>query len=128
MCDIFEAILEPDALPALVHCAAGKDRTGLTIALLLELVGVPREIISADYALSAECLGPEYIAESQIWVTKQGRDWTLWAHLFESPPERMLKTLDYVDQQFGGLEAYLTTHGLDRAKLTRLRDLLVEDA
>src|SRR5919199_662746 len=40
----------------LIHCTAGKDRTGLIAALLLDLTGVARETIAADYALSAECL------------------------------------------------------------------------
>src|SRR5258708_15189847 len=41
------------ALPGLIHCSAGKDGTGLVVALVLELIGVPDEIIAADYALSA---------------------------------------------------------------------------
>ena len=40
-----------------VHCRAGKDRTGLLIAFLLDLVGVPREVIAEDYALSEARLG-----------------------------------------------------------------------
>ncbi len=47
----------PGALPALVHCSAGKDRTGLIIALVLAAVGVPDDVIAADYALSADALG-----------------------------------------------------------------------
>jgi protein-tyrosine phosphatase len=44
----------PDAGPALVHCAAGKDRTGVLVALVLDAVGVQRSAVLADYALSAE--------------------------------------------------------------------------
>ena len=43
-----------DAGPALVHCAAGKDRTGVLVALVLDAIGVEREAVIADYALSAE--------------------------------------------------------------------------
>ena len=62
---IFTAIADaPADQPVVVHCKAGKDRTGLTVALLLELVGVPRERIAADYAISEVNLelqdGPEY--------------------------------------------------------------------
>jgi protein-tyrosine phosphatase len=47
----------PGALPALVHCSAGKDRTGLIVALVLAAAGVPDDVIAADYALSADALG-----------------------------------------------------------------------
>jgi protein-tyrosine phosphatase len=127
LCAIFKAVVEPAALPALIHCAAGKDRTGLAVALLLAAAGVTSDAISQDYALSAHCLGPTYLAEGRTWALNQGRDWAAWAHVFETPPERMLKTLDYVDQQFGGIEAYLADHGLERDQLERLRDLLVMD-
>ena len=43
-----------DAGPTLVHCAAGKDRTGVLLALVLDAVGVEREAVIADYALSAQ--------------------------------------------------------------------------
>ncbi|MBK8023774.1 MAG: tyrosine-protein phosphatase [Chloroflexi bacterium] len=46
------ALLEADAFPVLVHCAVGKDRTGVIIALLLDLAGVTDALIAEDYALS----------------------------------------------------------------------------
>jgi hypothetical protein len=46
------ALTRPDALPALVHCAQGKDRTALVCSLLLALSGVPDDAIAADYSLS----------------------------------------------------------------------------
>jgi protein-tyrosine phosphatase len=127
LCAGFAALLEAEALPALIHCAAGKDRTGIAIGLLLDVAGVTREAIGQDYALSAECLGPEYVAEGRTWVAQLGRDWALWAHTFETPPERMLKTLDYVDRQFGGTAAYLRRNGLDESQVERLRHLLIAE-
>jgi protein-tyrosine phosphatase len=121
-------LLEPGALPALIHCAAGKDRTGLVVALLLATLGVPREIIADDYALSGVCLGPDYVVDAQRWVADLGHDWEVWGHLFETPPERMLLTLSYIDEQFGGAEHYLADHGLAPNDQRRLRELLVEDA
>jgi protein tyrosine/serine phosphatase len=50
---IFEQLAGDDALPAPVHWTAGKDCTGIVIALVLGLVGVPYEVIGEDYALSA---------------------------------------------------------------------------
>ena len=125
---ILAAIVAPGALPAIIHCAAGKDRTGIVVALILAAAGVTREAISQDYALSTACLGPEYQAQARVWVAERGREWTRWAHLFECPPERMLKTLDHLDRQYGGVEAYLVRHGLDRSQLELLRQLLISDA
>jgi protein-tyrosine phosphatase len=48
-----------DAFPALVHCSAGKDRTGIVVALILAVLGIPDEVISADYGLSASYLDTE---------------------------------------------------------------------
>jgi protein-tyrosine phosphatase len=128
LCAILAALVAPDALPALIHCAAGKDRTGIVVGLLLDAAGVTRDAIGKDYALSAECLGPEYLAEGRIWVAQMGRDWDPWAHSFETPPERMLKTLEYLDRQFGGIGAYLLRHGLDADQVERLRRLLIVNA
>ena len=58
----------PDAGPALVHCAAGKDRTGVLIALVLDAVGVAREAVIADYALSAEHVEAMF----RRWTTAAG--------------------------------------------------------
>ena len=58
----------PDAGPALVHCAAGKDRTGVLVALVLDAVGVQRRAVVADYALSAE----QVEAMFRRWTTAAG--------------------------------------------------------
>lgn len=52
-----EALAEPDALPAVFHCSAGKDRSGVLAALVLAFLGVPDEYVVSDYALSAEAMG-----------------------------------------------------------------------
>jgi protein-tyrosine phosphatase len=123
---VFDAVVAPGALPVLIHCAAGKDRTGLVVGLLLGAVGVPHATIAEDYALSSVCLGPEYIAESRQLVVERGLDWGRWAHLFETPPERMLKTLAYVERQFGGVEQYLLSRGVGPQQLAHLRKVLTE--
>ena len=120
------ALLEPGAAPVLIHCAAGKDRTGIAIGVLLEAVGVDRQDIAADYAMSSVCLGPEYVEETRAWALRSGLDWDAWAHLSDTPPERMIKTLEYVGARFGGVRRYLAEHGFPEERFAELRDLLTE--
>ena len=68
------------------------------------------------------------MVERRQWVSDNGYEWDTWSHMFETPPERMLLTLAYLDEQFGGAEGYLVDHGLAPADLARLRDLLTEAA
>jgi len=108
----------------LVHCAAGKDRTGLVAALLLGLVGVAPETIARDYALSAECLrqrneewlenGPGDRAERQELL-----------HRFAPTPEAMLEVLDDLTERHGGVEGYLSRVGVPADDLARLRARLL---
>ena len=51
-----DSLATTDALPAVLHCSAGKDRTGVLSALLLAFLGVPDETIVEDYALSAQAM------------------------------------------------------------------------
>jgi protein-tyrosine phosphatase len=128
VCAIYAAMLAPGALPLLFHCAAGKDRTGVVAGVLLAALGVSSQTIAEDYALSSACLGPDYVVERRQWVSDSGYDWDTWSHMFQTPPERMLLTLAYLDEQFGGADRYLMDHGLAPADLARLRDLLTDEA
>ena len=52
-------LAQPGALPAVFHCAAGKDRTGILAGLLLSSLGVSDDDVVADYALTAEAMVPD---------------------------------------------------------------------
>lgn len=123
---IIETLTTPGGLPALINCAAGKDRTGVAIGVVLAAVGTQREAIAEDYALSEACLGPDLVETSRAWVLSKGYDWSAWEHVTYTPPERMLHTLDYLDTQYGGVEAYLLRHGLAPNMLSAVRELLTE--
>ncbi|GAB2738470.1 tyrosine-protein phosphatase [Kitasatospora kifunensis] len=111
-------LLEPRTLPALVHCAIGRDRTGILIALLLELLGVPEDEIVADYLLSNEGLGVldgplEYVdPEGVTRLTKA------------VPGELLTGALERIRERHGSAEGYLLAHGLNAAEITDLRALL----
>ncbi|WP_007515457.1 tyrosine-protein phosphatase [Pseudofrankia saprophytica] len=125
------ALAEPGALPAIVHCSAGKDRTGLTIMLVLDLLGVPDEVIVRDYALTAELLHDEAIAALRrlTAVTSGGGDARrLPAGLMAAPPELIRAALERVRAAHGGARGYLLAHGATAERLDALTEaLLVAD-
>ncbi|MBL7491423.1 tyrosine-protein phosphatase [Frankia sp. AgB1.9] len=125
------ALAEPGALPAIVHCSAGKDRTGLTIMLVLDLLGVPDEVIARDYALTAELLGDEaQAAIRRLSASAAGGDPdNLPSDLMSSPPELILTALARVRASHGSARGYLLAHGATDEALDALTEaLLVTDS
>lgn len=126
---LFAAALQtlalPGALPAVFHCAAGKDRTGLLAMLLLGLLGVPDEVIVADYALTqagmermrawAEHSSPELYA---AWLTMPA------AHA-AAEPEAMARLLADLHAAHGSIRDYVRTLGVPVAALDALEDELL---
>ena len=117
------ALAAPEGLPALFHCAGGKDRTGRIAALLLGLAGVAPETIAADYGLSARYLAPAYLASDHALASI--RTWHDYEREF-CPPQAMLMTLAHLEQRYGGVEAYVRAAGLTREQIVRLRAALLE--
>ena len=107
----------------LVHCHAGKDRTGRLVAVLLALVGVPSEIIAEDYALSDIYLRPLY--EEIMKSGADPKERKALARQIAEAPEMMLNVLSYLDTQYGGAEAYLRGGGMAEAKLEKIKERLV---
>ena len=114
-----------DALPALVHCSAGKDRTGIVIALLLAVLGVPDEVLAADYALSATYLDPDTTPAIGQLQASTGLSDDLTRTLLTSPPALILDTLAWVREASGSVDGYLVEHGLSPEELTQLRSALI---
>lgn len=119
--EVARALLEPGGLPAVIGCAAGKDRTGITIAVLLSLAGVADDLVIEDYALSA---GYFSIPNATI----PPGDWRHQPLVVDSPPEFMASALDHLHQIHRGARALLRSGGLADAELDRLVDLLTEPA
>jgi protein-tyrosine phosphatase len=107
----------------LVHCRAGKDRTGVIIALLLDNAGADRASVVADYALSDRAVSPLY----EIWARQAGVD---PAQALEesrrhpSRPEALLGLFDHLDSRYGGSRQYLLATGLSEPELDSLAHLL----
>lgn len=111
--------------PVLVHCAAGKDRTGLVIALVLEIIGLDRAEVIADYAASASAVGPARTALTEALLAGLGLDDAGYAaarrlHL-DSPAEAIEFALAAIDAR-GGAAEYVRGHGLEESAITALRE------
>jgi protein-tyrosine phosphatase len=113
----------PDAGPALVHCAAGKDRTGVLVAMVLEVAGVERAAVVEDYALSSA----QIEALFQRWTTASGEPMPAAEDLRPHHPraEVMEAVLERLDTAHGGAAGWLVERGLDEAALARLRTRLI---
>ncbi len=108
----------------LVHCAAGKDRTGVVVALALDAVGVDRGAIVDDYVATAERIDEilERLVSSPTYRDElEGHDPQQHAPVART----MERVLELVDERFGGSERWLSAHGLDAAELIQLRQRLV---
>lgn len=112
---LFRLLLEEGSLPLLVHCTSGKDRTGMAAAAILLALGVPRQTVVQDYALTND----------------YRRD---IGHLFAGPvapaalraltaanPAYMETALAAMDADFGGPEGWLDSIGVDAAARAELR-------
>ncbi len=110
--------------PAIFHCTAGKDRTGLVAALILGAVGVAREEIVADYALTAPLIAPLRIALLER-TRAEGGDVEVHARFLACDAETMEAALDHLARRHGSIEGYLRDIGLDPAELDALRERLL---
>jgi protein tyrosine/serine phosphatase len=119
---VVRAFVEAPSGPVLVHCHAGKDRTGMLVALLLDLVGVDRGVIAEDYAQSEGFLGiRDRIAALETDQERHEAE-TFWRTL----PETIAATLKHLDAEYGSSEDYLRDGcGLTAEEIQAVRDRLV---
>ena len=95
---------------ALVHCAAGKDRTGTVVALALSLADAERQAIIDDYAASSERVeGVVNRLRASTTYADNLRDRPLSSHL--SLPDTMISFLRHIDETFGSVPQMLTKMG-----------------
>jgi protein-tyrosine phosphatase len=102
-----------------LHCAGGKDRTGLLSAFLLHLAGVEDEEIAADYALSEERLRPRH--ERWFEAAESEEELERLRRIAQTPAESMLGVLRELERRYGGVEGYLRSAGASDEELGLVR-------
>lgn len=126
---IFQRLAEPVHLPAVIHCTAGKDRTGVVVALLLSLLGISDEVISADYSLSNYYYN-QFIYYLQRDLERLNRFRFTPAQIqpvLVADPTLIQAMLRYVRQRYGSITAYVRgVVGVDSRTVTQLKSNLLQ--
>ena len=108
----------------LVHCAAGKDRTGVVVALALDAAGVDRGLIAGDYLATnerIEAIMARLVSSPTYRAELEGHDPQAHAPI----PGTIERMFELIDESFEGSAAWLSANGLTEAELDRLRRRIV---
>ncbi|MFI5931392.1 tyrosine-protein phosphatase [Actinoplanes sp. NPDC051494] len=117
-------IADPAAAPAVVHCMAGKDRTGVVCALALSLLGVSDEDIAADYALTQASMASlsDYLRKSRPHLIQDKY------HMYNCPADAMHLFLGDLRARYGSVPAYVREIGVSDQQVAAMRDHLLDPA
>jgi protein-tyrosine phosphatase len=123
---LFTRLANTSCLPAVFHCFGGKDRTGLTAALLLSALGVDRETILDDYELTNEYRGFVHLPDVVDDFVSLGIARPAAEGMLSAPRWAMADALEVLDVEYGGIESFLRHQcGLSDGTLSDLRTVLV---
>jgi protein-tyrosine phosphatase len=120
-------IADPDALPLLFHCTAGKDRAGWLAAVVLHILGVDRPTIVADYLRTNElnASGRDYVITT---MAARVDDTSVVLPMLEAREEYLLAAFDQADVSYGGMAGYVRDGlALEPAVLAAIRANLLTD-
>jgi protein-tyrosine phosphatase len=122
-----QILADPSSYPVVFHCAAGKDRTGVLAALVLDCLGVQRDVIVDDYVLTA--------TRMDLIVGRLRRDPLYARRVDDLPPsvlaveaDTMVRFLAGLDERYGGARAWVRSNGVDDGLLELLSSLLLDPA
>jgi protein-tyrosine phosphatase len=113
------AVIDAPEGGVVIHCAGGKDRTGLVAAFLLHVAGVGASDIAADYALSEERLRPRH--EAWFAAAESDEELERLRRITRTPYASMLGVLAALEQLYGSVEGYLGSAGITEDELDRVR-------
>jgi hypothetical protein len=122
--DALTMVADPNNHPLVFHCAAGKDRTGVLAALILDILGVERSVIVDDYAITA--------TRMELILDRLRRDPVWGDYVAEIPPERvhaeastMERFLDLLYQRHGGAREWAVAVGMSAQSLDEMTSHLL---
>jgi protein-tyrosine phosphatase len=124
--EAFRTLAQSENLPAVFHCAAGKDRTGVLAAMVLSTIGVADHVIVADYAISGTNMA------ELIERLKRDRPEALTAMndqpsaYLAAPPEAMDRLLTHVNSEYGSMTGYVKSIGIDSDVIEALASVLLD--
>jgi protein tyrosine/serine phosphatase len=128
-----DLVLDQSNWPILIHCNAGKDRSGIAVALILEALGVDRDTIMEEYLLTNEIGRSQAKAELLSRVSKDSRSGlrrnrgpsaSAWLPLVGVQSEMLETFYASVDEQYGSMEALLAELGVDQEARSALIESL----
>lgn len=127
--EIFTLVSNKNNLPALFHCAGGKDRTGIISALIQLLVGIPRETVMDDYLLTNQFLEPtlkkyiRYFRFMSLYRIKTAQI----LPLLEARREYLEETMDEILNKYGSFEEYIVKDcGCSPTLVSELKKILLD--
>ena len=123
---LFEILANEDSLPVVLHCTAGKDRTGVSTAFLLSILGVSRDVIEADYLLTnLDTARQADFIESTVGYP-EGYDRKSMIAAAGVPEEALKDFLDGVEAKWGSAVGYLKEIGVTQEQMDAVRNNFLE--
>lgn len=120
-----EMLADESNYPVLINCTAGKDRTGILVALAMEILGIDDETIAAEYERSNAAIEGLVAYLESIGRELQGTPEEIRARM-ETPADKMLGFLEGVRAEHGSVSDLLASHGVSDDTFEALRRLLLE--
>ena len=122
---IFRSFVRADGLPAVIHCAAGKDRTGVVSAVLLLALGVEESTVLDDYELTSEYAAAARVEELTSKLSGSGLPPAVVAGLLGTSRSGLANAIALLRDEYGTIEDYLVSAaGVTQTDLTTLRERL----
>ncbi|MDF7664485.1 tyrosine-protein phosphatase [Bifidobacterium sp. ESL0763] len=126
---ILRKLLTDDGHPMLIHCTAGKDRTGITSGILMSLLGVSDDMVVSCYAQSGDNLGAAFKKAIMAGLVGDGdgvgQISAAQTAMLASPPELMRTVLAGIKKEYGSVERYCLCNGMDASEVEALRAMFL---